>query len=36
VVLGLIDESAPDRGDRVELYPDGLGFHKPCMGLYDT
>jgi hypothetical protein len=36
VVFGLIDESDPDRGDWVELYPDCLGFHKPWNGLYDT
>jgi len=36
VVFGLIDESEPERGDWVELYPDRLGFHEPWNGLYDT
>jgi hypothetical protein len=36
VVFGLIDESEPERGDWVELYPECLGFHEPWNGLYDT
>jgi formate hydrogenlyase regulatory protein HycA len=40
IVFGLVDESDddPDGGhsDCVELYPDGLGFHAPWNGEYDT
>ncbi|MEV4823170.1 hypothetical protein [Micromonospora sp. NPDC049274] len=28
VTFGLIDESDAERGDRIELYPDRLGFHR--------
>ncbi|MEU7613602.1 hypothetical protein [Micromonospora sp. NPDC049204] len=36
VTFGLIDESDAERGDRVELYPDRLGFTEPWDGLYST
>ncbi|WP_406081292.1 hypothetical protein [Micromonospora sp. NBC_00858] len=36
VTFGLIDESDVERGDWVELYPDGLGFSEPWDGLYST
>jgi hypothetical protein len=41
VVFGLIDESGDRAGDgshidRVELYPDRLGFQEPWDGSYDT
>ncbi|MGW3783648.1 hypothetical protein ACWD5Z_03635 [Micromonospora chokoriensis] len=36
VTFGLIDESDPERGDWVELYPDRLGFTEPWDGLYST
>jgi len=36
VVFGLIDESGEERGDWAELFPDGLGFHPPWDGRYDT
>ncbi|MFF2012740.1 hypothetical protein ACFVWY_27200 [Streptomyces sp. NPDC058195] len=29
-------EGADGGGERAELYPDGLGFHAPWDGLYDT
>lgn len=36
MTFGLIDESAPDRGDWAELYPDRLGFNPPWDGSYST
>jgi formate hydrogenlyase regulatory protein HycA len=36
VTFGLIDESDAERGDRVGLYPDRLGFTEPWDGLYST
>jgi hypothetical protein len=36
ITFGLIDESSPDRGDWVELYPDRLGFSTPWDGTYST
>ncbi|MEU7752323.1 hypothetical protein [Micromonospora sp. NPDC049171] len=36
VTFGLIDESDAEWGDRVELYPDRLGFTEPWDGLYST
>jgi hypothetical protein len=41
ILFGLVDESDADPehgrgGDWVELYPDGLGFHAPWDGEYDT
>lgn len=35
-IFGLIDVSDPERVDRAELYPGGLGFHWPWDGEYDT
>ena len=36
VRFALVDESAPDRGDWAELYPDRLGFTSPWNGEYST
>lgn len=36
VRFALVDESEPERGDWVELYPERYGFHEPWDGLYDT
>jgi hypothetical protein len=36
MTFGLIDESAPDRDDWAELYPDRLGFNPPWDGSYST
>lgn len=36
VTFGLIDESAPDRGNWAELYPDRLGFTDPWDGTCST
>lgn len=36
VTFGLIDESAADRGDWAELYPDRLGFSNPWDGTYSA
>ena len=43
IVFGLVDETGQYREDEededdgsVELYPEGLGFHEPWDGEYDT
>jgi formate hydrogenlyase regulatory protein HycA len=36
VRFALVDESEPERGDWVELYPERYGFHEPWDGLFDT
>jgi hypothetical protein len=36
MTFGLVDESAPDRGDWAALYPDRLGFNPPWDGTNST